>query len=519
MTQPSPSPGTDARAPAAAPSESVTALASGAGVNLAGRLAGQGTHLLGQVVLARLLEPQLYGLYAIGWTIVRMAGILLPLGLEDGVLRFGTRYRDDDAPRYNGVVWQSIEVALLSGTAAGLALFWAAPWLAEAAFGKPSAAPVLQGVAAALPFVAAMKVAVSTTRVSQRMKFGLYAEDLAQPLTNLVLIALLCGLGGGLGGAVAACTVSYAVALATALGFLRHLFPGVSTRDSSAPRLGRELFAFCLPAVFAGVTGNFMVWVDRLIVAHFRPEADVGIYQAMSQAAIAFSVILSAFNTMLSPMVADCHHRNDSGQLRDLYRAGTKWGLYLGTPLFLVICFAPREVIQVVFGDRYESGAIPMVIMSAGQLVRLATGAVAPLLVLTGHQTSWLVLSAATLTANVALNGFLVPRYGLLGAALSTGLSLAALFVSGLFLVRRKLGLWPYDRRFLKGLVAAAAAAAALQAIAVAGPSDPALRLAASTLASAAVFAGVLLLLGLDAEDRQFLQWIRARHRGARPEA
>lgn len=64
--------------------------------------------------------------------------------------------------------------------------------------------------------------------------------------------------------------------------------------------------------------------------------------------------------------------------------------------------------------------------------------------------------------------------------------------------------LWPYDRRYLKGLAATFVTAAALLMI-NALSLTPAINLAISALVATVTFFGVLLLLGLDLEDKAFI--------------
>ena len=58
------------------------------------------------------------------------------------------------------------------------------------------------------------------------------------------------------------------------------------------------------------------------------------------------------------------------------------------------------------------------------------------------------------LLLHIALNLFLIPRYGVLGAAIATSISLAVINVVGLIEVKLLIGIWPYRLSYLK-LVAA----------------------------------------------------------------
>jgi len=106
----------------------------------------------------------------------------------------------------------------------------------------------------------------------------------------------------------------------------------------------------------------------------------------------------------------------------------------------------------------------------------------------------------------VALNLLLVPTYGVAGAAAATAAALVLANGSSLIFVHRRLGFWPYDRRYARpliaGLIAAALTFASRQSIPSLEGLPAILLFAPLTLA---VFFGVLVCLGLYPSDRLFL--------------
>lgn len=482
-----------------------------------GMLTGRCLYIVGQIALARLLGPGAFGLYAIGWAIFRIVSRLAPLGLDQGILRYGSRYRNSDLPRLKGLFIRALGLALLSGSIIGGGLFLAAPWLAEQVYNKPELTSVIRWFSPAYFLIASLKVAVAATRVSQRMQYSVYAEHLAQPAANLFLILVFFLLGWGLSGAVAALAISVVISVTVAWYHVRGLFPEVFTRSVKAAPVPKQVFTFSLVASLAGVSTALNVSVDRLMIGYFKPAAEVGVYQAIAQSSILFATIIGAFGTIFSPMIADLHQRGLTEQLGELFKVSTKWGFYICLPLFLVMCLAPHEIILVLFGPEYESGSLPLVILAVGQLINVGSGSVGLVMVMTGNQKRWLLISSSALLLNVTLNWLLIPRLGLVGAALAAALSLSTLFGFGLFQVKRRLGIWPHDSRYWKGLLAALFTAAALVLVQWLNLDIAVLELALSLTISVGVFVSVLVVLGLDDEDKEFIESIWTRVRRPRP--
>ncbi len=343
------------------------------------------------------------------------------------------------------------------------------------------------------------------------MKYEVYTLDLIQPAAGLVLLVLFYLMGLGLFGAVVASVASFAIAFIVALFYVKHLFPEVFSRQLRSTPVAKQLITFSLPTLLAGIFVNYMLWGDRLLVGFFLSAAEVGIYQAAAQSSIVFAVIIGAFNVIFSPMIPGLHHTREKKRLEELFRVSTKWALYLSLPLYLTICFAPREIMIVVFGPEYVSGFSTLIILSTGQLINAGTGTVGQLLVMTGFQNRWFSLSAVMSFASIALSLLLIPRLGLVGAALGTAGSVSGLFILGLLQVRHCLGLWPYDRRYLKGLLATALSLAALFVLSLIDITSPMFSLMLTLFVSAGVFGSTLLFLGLDSEAWEFIRMIRAR--------
>src|ERR1700686_2986195 len=119
-------------------------------------------------------------------------------------------------------------------------------------------------------------------------------------------------------------------------------------------------------------------------------------------------------------MTAVLPHRGEIKRLEEVFRVSTKWSLYVSIPPFLVMCFASRGVLSVLFGKPYEIGWAALIILGVGQLVNAGTGPVTGLLVMAGLQNHLFVISGASLGAGAAMCIFLIPRWGMAGAAVAT---------------------------------------------------------------------------------------------------
>ena len=145
-------------------------------------------------------------------------------------------------------------------------------------------------------------------------------------------------------------------------------------------------------------------------------------------------------NPALAPAVASLHIAGDMQRLQRVVTASARAMLAISLPIALVMIVFGQPVL-VIFGPEFTQGATALAILSTGQLVNVAMGSVGLLLMMTGHErdTAWGVGIATVV--NVALNGLLIPRWGIEGAAVATATSLVVWNLLLAVWVYRKLGI------------------------------------------------------------------------------
>jgi len=485
--------------------------ASGMPVALFGKVFGKGLYILGQILLARFLGPGIFGLYAVALSIFSFFNGLLPFGLDNGVIHFASQSSGVMDGRFKSAVLQAVFLASLFGLFGGGILFLAAPWLANNLFEKPELLPLIYWFAAALPFSGVLSVLSATTRISRRIKYTLFAQDVGQPAVQLALMLIFYFAGFGLAGLSAASAFSYGLAVGLSAYFVWGLFGRALLAPSKQMVKYWEYFKFSFSSALASIFSLGLVLTGRLLVGYFCPSSDAGIYQAASQIAALFPVILSGINALVIPMISGLSRSRDVQKLEALFRVSTKWSLYLNLPLLLIAIFAPDEIMRVTFGQAYAAGAWALGILTISQVVNAATGPVGSLLIMTNHPREWAVLSGCTVAFELGLGVFLTHLMGLNGAAIAVSLATAFLYSAGMLLTRKVLHIWPYDRRFSKLMVASFLSAAILLAGRVTQLLTTFYGLCLMSILTVAVFALWIYLQGLDEEDRQLLEHLKKR--------
>jgi O-antigen/teichoic acid export membrane protein len=169
------------------------------------------------------------------------------------------------------------------------------------------------------------------------------------------------------------------------------------------------------------------------------------VYTAATRFLVVGQLGIQAVQMTVSPQFGRLFARRDLDGARRVYRTATMWTMTFAWPLYIVTGAAVGLVIPV-FGADYDAGANVTIILSAAMLVATACGGVDAVLLMSGR--SWLSLGNAviTLAVNVGLDLLLIPKYGILGAAIGHATSLVLRNVLGLAQINRLLGMWAFTR-------------------------------------------------------------------------
>jgi O-antigen/teichoic acid export membrane protein len=133
------------------------------------------------------------------------------------------------------------------------------------------------------------------------------------------------------------------------------------------------------------------------------------------------------------------------------------------------------------------------------------------MLVMSGRPGIQLVGNAATLALNLGLNLYLIPRYGVTGAAIAWAVSMVFINTLRVVAVAVTMHMVPLHEGLLKGALAGGVAAAA--GFAARHFTSGSLTLVVGVPLTVVVYALALLLLGVGTDDRLVLASLRARLR------
>ncbi len=370
---------------------------------------------------------------------------------------------------------------------------------------------VVEAAALGLPFLALANVWLSATRGLKIMRYTLYVFWAGQPVMWILFMLIGWTISRTVWMSVLAYSLSWVWAAAMSGYFWRKESRAWAAAPAEPGDMSR-LMRYAGPRAPAALFSQLLFWTDLFVVRAYVSGAEAGVYSAALRAGQILVLFLTSVSLMFSPYVADLHSRGETERLDKLFKALTRWTLAATMPVFLLLIVAPGPVLRI-FGAEFAGGRTALLILLAGQFINVATGSVGFVLIMVGR-TGWdLVVYAASLVMNLALAFWLSPRYGIEGAAIANAVTFAVSKWARLALVRRFVGIQPYDRGYLRLLGPSLAGLAAMWLAHEAVGGGWAVDVAATAVAGTVAYAGVYLALGLTPGERRQLAGVVGRMR------
>lgn len=350
------------------------------------------------IVVARLVAPEEYGVYAVALTVWMVLGTLAEFGLGSDLVRSRT-------PELRAPTVATLGLAVASVTAATTVL--AAPAIANA-FTSPESVAVIRVMALGIALfgLTIVPAAMLQRAYRQRALFAVNALGLLVMTATVVSLALLGH------GPMALASGQVASQLAIAFGL--YVAAGIRPRFGLDLSIARESLAFCMPLALANVVSWLLLTIDNVIVSRELTPVALGFYVlAFNVSSWPMSAVGQAVRVVALPAFADTvsvGERNDS-----LVRSIGPVALLAG---FLGLCLGSLAgpVVDVLYGERWTPAAAALGGLAVFGATRVVLDLAATFLIAAGRTRQVLVVQLVWLAVMVPSMVVAVRTWGLTGA-------------------------------------------------------------------------------------------------------
>ena len=297
--------------------------------------------IVSQIIMARLLGPEQFGLFATALVVLFFINLIADTGLSYGIVQQPTV--TDGNIRFI-FTWQMVISTLIS-----IAMFWGAPFVAMA-FGDARLTPLVE----LLSIASIINAAGSVSGALLRRRLDFQTLNIASVVSYAIAF-----FGVGIPMAIAGFNVLALITAFLLQGFIQtamyyrrvHHPVRLLFWDKDAP----GILSFGANVFGTNIVNFVMSSLDRAIVSATLGVTSAGLYATMQNlinvpAQTAMNTLQPVFYSASSKM------QSNIGQLRQAYRAMLAAVFLLAAPVFGAISVVAQTFILALYGNKWVGG-------------------------------------------------------------------------------------------------------------------------------------------------------------------
>jgi O-antigen/teichoic acid export membrane protein len=184
--------------------------------------------------------------------------------------------------------------------------------------------------------------------------------------------------------------------------------------------------------------GNWVLSLsDRYILEHFRTPAEVGWYSVSY--ALSEKILLLPFSALMfsaMPILIAGWERGDRPQVIDGLKDLTRWYLLVACPILVGISVLAEDLVGLLVADEFIQGYLIVPYVAMGIFLWGLAQYVTRTFVLLKKSSTFMLIVLLSSAINIVANLLLVPRWGFIGAGISTVVGYGFMLILALVLER-----------------------------------------------------------------------------------
>lgn len=182
------------------------------------------------------------------------------------------------------------------------------------------------------------------------------------------------------------------------------------------------VFSFWLFLTSTGVM--LYSYADVLMIDYFLDVQSVGIYRVAFQFTTIASLLTSAISTTLWPKISYWGKNGNRSSIEEALARAFTFSLLLALPVFAGGSLLGENILYSFYGAEFKSGYIALVFLLCAQVINVFQYFFTMYLGALDKQKEAFKATAIASILNIILNTFLIPLFGITGAAIATFVTL-----------------------------------------------------------------------------------------------
>ncbi len=377
-------------------------------------------------ILSRMLGPEGYGLVGLTTPFQGIFQVLSAGGFPPAISKFVAQHNavgETDMARQ--VILTSLKFMMVAGTLFGILIFFSADWIANFYFHKPAMIYPLQAVALITPFsviVGALRGAFQGVYKMELVVASRAVEQVFMISMAVVFVSIGFYAAGAVLGTAFGFIASSIVSLILLKKYVWVHFPKPVTKISLKDELMllKTLLVFSIPVAITALSEMAIYDVGPLVIGRYLPAQDAGYYTTADPIARLPLIISLSVAAVILPAASEAASLKDQRLLENYITQSYRYVVLLVFPLCVGIAIFAQPLLSLLFGPAYIFGASALSILVVGMTFYTLFMVSSSIIQGIGYPRLPMIVLIIGTVINIVLNFLMVPRYGIVGAAVAT---------------------------------------------------------------------------------------------------
>jgi O-antigen/teichoic acid export membrane protein len=215
-----------------------------------------------------------------------------------------------------------------------------------------------------------------------------------------------------------------------------------------SPPLKKEIRSTMFFGFINGLAGIILVNVDKVFVNQYLSLKEVGVFSVCALFASLIRIPYTSVSKIATGIIAEAWKRDDRVHIRDIYQKAAVNQAIIGMLIFTGILVNIRNIFAILPPD-YLRGKWVLIIYSAGMLVNTVIGLAGNITETSRYFRFTTLFWGISILLQFSLSFFLIPSYGIIGAALATMITLVLNSTFHAILQRTAFGIYGMNGKLL----------------------------------------------------------------------
>lgn len=381
------------------------------------RLVGRAVAYVFALLVARSAGAEVWGEFSLTLAYISAGAMISLTGFDTAAVKLTAEAVQRPGLGVSAILRRVLGLATVQAMGVvGLAWLFA-PALASSLFESGSlAGPLRLGALVILP-TALVNVCVGALNGLKQVAWAVTVQFVFRLGIPTLLFVAVPGWGP-----VVAYAIGNVVLLGIAAGLVRRL--GRAAPGWVGPTVGaRALYDLSVPLLLVSSMGFIRGWADTVLVGVFLDTASMGVYDIAFKLASIISLPLLAVNGIVAPLVAAAAADEDWAGVERAARLGASLSAVLAV-VPAALCIGMPGSILSFFGPEFVSGTPTLRWLGLAYFLNASLGMGGYVMPMAGMHKTYQYIAAFTTALSILLNLVLLPRFGIVGAAYASIVSI-----------------------------------------------------------------------------------------------